>query len=72
MKKVDVIRAWKDEAYRASLTEEERARLPPNPAGVVEINDDYLRGVTGSRSACCWSLCCSILCSDSCCSGVCP
>ena len=73
MRKVDIIRAWKDEAYRASLTEEERAQLPPNPAGVAEINDDYLRGATaGGRPVCCWSACCSILCSDTCCSGICP
>jgi len=68
MKKVDVIRAWKDEAYRASLTEEERAQLPANPAGVVEINDDYLRGVSGGIPT--W--CCTRFCSDSCCAGACP
>jgi len=69
MKKVDVIRAWKDEAYRASLTEEERAQLPANPAGVVEINDDYLRGVAGGAPR---TFCCTLACSDSCCAGVCP
>src|SRR5262249_27576124 len=33
VKNVDVIRAWKDEAYRASLSAAERAALPPNPGG---------------------------------------
>lgn len=33
MRKIDVIRAWKDEAYRNSLTEEEKSLLPQNPAG---------------------------------------
>lgn len=68
MKKVDVIRAWKDEAYRASLSEEERAQLPANPAGMVEIHDDYLRGVSGGIRT--W--CCTLFCSDTCCSGICP
>ena len=41
----DVIRAWKDEEYRASLSEDELAVTPPNPAGalgigpVTEVND---------------------------------
>ena len=33
MSKIDIIRAWKDEAYRQSLSEAERTRLPENPAG---------------------------------------
>jgi len=36
MKNLDIIRAWKDEAYRASLSKEERAMLPENPAGELE------------------------------------
>lgn len=68
--KLDVIRAWKDEAYRASLSEEQLAQLPASPAGAVEINEDYLRGVTGGD----WNstFCCSLLCSDSCCDHACP
>ena len=38
----DVIRAWKDEAYRLSLSEEERALLPENPAGEMELTDEAL------------------------------
>jgi mersacidin/lichenicidin family type 2 lantibiotic len=30
---VDVIRAWKDDVYRDSLSAEQRAMLPLNPAG---------------------------------------
>jgi mersacidin/lichenicidin family type 2 lantibiotic len=30
---LDVVRAWKDEGYRRSLTPEQLARLPQNPAG---------------------------------------
>ncbi len=31
--KFDVVRAWKDENYRQSLSEEQRRLLPANPAG---------------------------------------
>lgn len=43
MNKIDVIRAWKDPVYRASLSEEQRAALPMHPAGVTELSDDQLR-----------------------------
>jgi len=33
---IDIIRAWKDEAYRSSLSDEERCALPENPVG--ELN----------------------------------
>lgn len=38
----NIIRAWKDEAYRTSLSEAERAMLPENPAGKVELTDAQL------------------------------
>ena len=47
MNKSDVIRAWKDEAYRDSLTAEQRALIPDHPAGIVDLGDDALRLVTG-------------------------
>lgn len=47
MKKVDIVRAWKDPAYLASLSEEERALVPENPAGTVELSDDELERVAG-------------------------
>lgn len=37
-----VIRAWKDKVFRDSLTDAERAMLPPNPAGLIELSDDDL------------------------------
>ena len=43
----DIIRAWKDKNFRDSLTEEQRAQLPANPAGLVEIDDEQLVQVTG-------------------------
>ena len=39
MSKVDVIRAWKDPKYRATLSGEELAALPENPAGLIELSD---------------------------------
>ncbi len=37
MRDIDIIRAWKDEDYRSSLSEEERNQLPENPAGQLEF-----------------------------------
>ena len=43
----EIIRAWKDKQFRDSLSEEQRAQLPANPAGLVEIDDEQLVQVTG-------------------------
>ncbi len=43
MNKTDVIRAWKDPLYRATLSEEQQAALPHHPAGLTELSDDQLR-----------------------------
>ncbi len=43
----DIVRAWKDPAYRASLSAEEAAGLPTHPAGAVELTDDELRNASG-------------------------
>jgi mersacidin/lichenicidin family type 2 lantibiotic len=47
MSKVDVVRAWKDEEYRLSLTEEQRTQLPEHPAGLIELDPEQMRGVVG-------------------------
>jgi mersacidin/lichenicidin family type 2 lantibiotic len=47
MKSVDVARAWKNEEYRLSLSEAERAMLPGHPSGAIELNDADLSGVAG-------------------------
>jgi mersacidin/lichenicidin family type 2 lantibiotic len=44
-----IIRAWKDSNYRNSLSEAERAALPPNPAGLIELTDAELSGVAGGE-----------------------
>ena len=47
MKTRDVIRAWKDAAYRESLSEEDRSLVPQNPAGLVELTDEQLKQASG-------------------------
>ena len=47
MCKLDVVRAWKDEDYRMSLSDAERRMLPVNPAGLIEISDSDLGLVGG-------------------------
>jgi mersacidin/lichenicidin family type 2 lantibiotic len=47
MPKMDVVRAWKDAEYRASLSEAERASLPENPVGTIEIAESELEHVAG-------------------------
>jgi mersacidin/lichenicidin family type 2 lantibiotic len=44
----DTIRAWKDAKFRQSLGAEERALLPDNPAGFVELSEADLGLVAGA------------------------
>ena len=48
MTKKKIIRAWKDVEFRNSLSESERASLPANPAGVIELSDASLNDATGA------------------------
>ena len=50
MSKIDIVRAWKDEDYCASLTAAERASLPGNPAGSIELTDLELSAVAGGQT----------------------
>jgi mersacidin/lichenicidin family type 2 lantibiotic len=47
MSNIDIIRAWKDEDYCSSLTEEQRSQLPENPAGIIELSDEDMESVAG-------------------------
>ncbi len=49
MSNLDVVRAWKDESYRNSLSEAERAMLPANPAGPIELTEEQLE-VAGANT----------------------
>ena len=44
----NVVRAWKDEAYRQSLSAEEQSMLPTNPAGEIELTETDLEAVSGA------------------------
>ncbi|HTI15734.1 MAG TPA: mersacidin/lichenicidin family type 2 lantibiotic [Dictyobacter sp.] len=46
--KFDIARAWKDAAYRESLSAEEQAMLPANPAGEIELSDAELETIHGA------------------------
>jgi mersacidin/lichenicidin family type 2 lantibiotic len=47
MTKLDIIRAWKDKEYRLRMSESDRAKLPPHPSGMVELENDEIGGVAG-------------------------
>jgi mersacidin/lichenicidin family type 2 lantibiotic len=46
-KNIDLARAWRDEDYYLSLTEEERVSLGAHPAGETIVTDEILRSITG-------------------------
>lgn len=52
-KNIDVARAWRDEDYFLSLTEEERASLGTHPAGSAAVADDILKTITGGCGTTC-------------------
>ena len=47
MRNEDIIRAWKDEAYRADLADDQLTHLPEHPAGMLELEDEDLEVVAG-------------------------
>ncbi|MFL6334561.1 MAG: mersacidin/lichenicidin family type 2 lantibiotic [Pyrinomonadaceae bacterium] len=47
MSQSEIIRAWKDAKFRRRLSEAERAMLPPNPAGVLEVSDEQIKEASG-------------------------
>lgn len=47
MTTLNIIRAWKDEEYRLSLSEAERAALPENPAGLIDLSQTELDEIDG-------------------------
>lgn len=68
MDNVNVIRAWKDAAYFASLSDADKASVPTNPAGNIELGAD-MGAIAGGRmsasserlaASCTGSSCCTI------------
>jgi mersacidin/lichenicidin family type 2 lantibiotic len=47
MSDLKTIRAWKDPEYRESLTAEELALMPSNPAGPIDLTDSDLAEISG-------------------------
>jgi len=43
----DIVRAWRDPVFRASLSEAQRAQLPENPAGMIDLSGTALNAVAG-------------------------
>jgi mersacidin/lichenicidin family type 2 lantibiotic len=56
MSNIDIVRAWKDEDYCSSLSDAERAELPDNPAGLVELSFADLKEVGGATIVCLMTL----------------
>lgn len=46
-KNIDLARAWRDEDYYLSLTDEERAGLGDHPSGGMSVQDEVLKSITG-------------------------
>jgi len=47
----NLVRAWKDETYRQSLSAEEQAILPTNPAGAIELTEAELEAISGATGS---------------------
>ena len=60
LSKSDVVRAWKDASFRNQLTAEQKAALPPSPAGFTELSADELTSVSGGRGSGVSSLPCEL------------
>ena len=61
---IDIVRAWKDEAYRQSLSDDELLTLPANPVGEIELTDADLETVYGGATA---VVGCSVACQSAVC-----
>jgi mersacidin/lichenicidin family type 2 lantibiotic len=51
MSTLNIIRAWKDEEYRNSLSAAERSQIPPSPAGLSELDGAAMASVNGGGRA---------------------
>ncbi len=51
MSDLDIIRAWKDPAYRQSLSEAEFAELPAHPIGPITLSVAELDQVVGGLAS---------------------
>ena len=42
MPTIEIVKAWKDEEYRDTLTGEQLAQLPEHPSGIIEFAEPQL------------------------------
>jgi mersacidin/lichenicidin family type 2 lantibiotic len=49
MSTLQIVRAWKDQTYRRSLTKEQLADLPAHPAGEIEFESGAVAAKTNGR-----------------------
>lgn len=56
MKKQQIIQAWRSEDSFRNLSAEERASLPANPAGLMEVQDEVLNSVTAAGCSSTWGM----------------
>ena len=49
MSNQNIIRAWKDQDYFDSLSQEESSLLPENPAGMLELSDEEMNLIVGGK-----------------------
>ncbi|MEV4417477.1 mersacidin/lichenicidin family type 2 lantibiotic [Catellatospora sp. NPDC049609] len=47
---MNIVKAWKDPDYRATLSEEQLAGLPVHPCGVVDLGDEVLAHIAGATT----------------------
>lgn len=73
MRPSEIVRAWKDPEFRASLSHEQQEALPRHPSGVIEIPDQVLAHTAGGATETLWSLgCCDGLTLDPVSGACCP
>ena len=51
MSNLDIIKAWKDENYRANLSSSEQELLPENPAGAIELSGSEMEDIDGGSTS---------------------
>lgn len=50
MDREEIIRAWKNPMFRASLDSRQLSALPANPAGMMELTDADLEAINGGAT----------------------
>jgi mersacidin/lichenicidin family type 2 lantibiotic len=54
MTPTDIIRAWRDEEYRGSLSDEMKASLPDSPVGFPEVSNNYGSSAVAAATFATW------------------